>query len=81
MILSKDRINEITSIIVRGIHPERVYLFGSYAKGVATDSSDIDLMIIANIPGPKHLRSLAVHRLFNQRDFSLDLIIRTKEEF
>ncbi len=31
-----------------GIQPTKVILFGSYAKGVATDNSDIDVAIWAN---------------------------------
>lgn len=81
MILGEEKINEIVSVIVREVHPERVYLFGSYAKGRATEWSDVDLMVVADIPGPKHQRSLAIHKLFSHRDFSLDLIVRTREEF
>ncbi len=31
-----------------GFEPERIILFGSYAKGLATDNSDIDLAIWAS---------------------------------
>ena len=30
-----------------GIRPERIYLFGSYAKGTAREESDIDLIVVS----------------------------------
>ena len=32
---------------------DKVYLFGSYAKGKATQTSDVDLLISANVKGLK----------------------------
>ena len=32
---------------------KRIYLFGSYAKGKATQTSDVDLLISANVKGLK----------------------------
>ncbi len=31
-----------------GIAPQKVYLYGSYAKGTATEDSDIDLAVISD---------------------------------
>ena len=35
-------------IVVRGIVPDKIILFGSYAQGTNTENSDIDLVIISN---------------------------------
>lgn len=43
-------IPEITSAVARAAHPhdiQRVYLFGSYARGEAKEDSDVDLCIEA----------------------------------
>jgi len=37
--------------LIRAFAPERVVLFGSYAKGTAEDGSDIDLLVIADFDG------------------------------
>lgn len=44
-IYSIDEIQKIVSTIARDYGVERVYLFGSYARGEATEKSDIDLCI------------------------------------
>lgn len=38
-------IQRIISPIARSYGVKRIYLFGSYAKGTATDESDIDLLV------------------------------------
>ena len=39
-------LSEIVAKIVKEIHPERIILFGSRARGDARDDSDVDLMVI-----------------------------------
>lgn len=36
------------SLKKHGIRPERIILFGSYAKNIASDYSDIDLIVVSN---------------------------------
>ena len=40
-----ESIREVVSPIAREYGVKRVYLFGSYAKGLATEKSDVDLLI------------------------------------
>ncbi len=42
---SISEIKRIVGVIARQYGAERIYLFGSYARGEATSSSDIDLRI------------------------------------
>jgi predicted nucleotidyltransferase len=42
--------------LARSFVPERIVLFGSYAKGTARPDSDVDLLVVANLVG-----DLAVH--------------------
>jgi predicted nucleotidyltransferase len=81
MTLDEAKIKKITDIIVKKTRPKKIYLFGSYAKGTARPESDLDLLIIADMPGPKNKRSLAVRRLFPNRDFSLDVFVYHEDEY
>lgn len=57
-------------------HAERVILFGSYARGDATEDSDVDLLVILPIRG----RGIeeAVHIQVELRPpFPLDVIVRS----
>lgn len=50
-ILSVNDIKKIASIIFDKYDIKSCYLFGSYAKGVATERSDVDLLIDSHITG------------------------------
>ena len=50
-ILSLDKIKEIIKIVLDKYDVNFCYLFGSYAKGTATEKSDIDLLIDTKVTG------------------------------
>ena len=81
MVITSEKIKEITERIVESINPYRIYLFGSHAKGTATENSDVDLLIIADMEGPRNKRSLNIRKLFPMRDFGLDVFVFKPEEF
>ena len=45
MLLGEDDLASVVNRIVAHYDPNRVYLFGSYAKGTMTRGSDIDLLV------------------------------------
>ena len=45
MVYTKDELTRIVGPIARRYRLRAVYLFGSYARGEATESSDIDLLL------------------------------------
>ena len=52
-ILSLEQITDTCSGVFRNLNIEYCYLFGSYAKGKATEFSDVDLLISTPITGMK----------------------------
>ena len=48
---------EIVLRLVDAYHPDRIYLFGSVARGDAGTNSDYDLMVVLNDDAPPPLRS------------------------
>ena len=53
-VISKDELVRICSEILSEYDVDYCYLFGSYAKGTATGTSDVDLLISSNITGLKY---------------------------
>ena len=45
-VATEDVIAEMVERIVREVDPERVYLFGSRARGDAREDSDVDLLVV-----------------------------------
>src|SRR4051812_44606753 len=79
MIAGKD-IDAVVRRIVALYDPDWIYLFGSYAKGNATDTSDLDLVVVkpTSVPGP--LRGRDVVALLSEMAFSLDVLFSTPAE-
>ncbi|GFO62235.1 nucleotidyltransferase domain-containing protein [Geomonas paludis] len=80
MLTSVD-IDNLCETIVQGVHPQRIFLFGSYAEGRQTEDSDIDLVVVMNSDLDPHKRNVTLKRLFPRRKFSLDAFVFTPEEF
>jgi predicted nucleotidyltransferase len=59
--------------------PERVVLFGSYARGTPSDDSDVDLLVVMTHNKRNVDQSLDITRRVD-RTFPLDLIVRKPEE-
>lgn len=75
-------IQDVTNKIIEFIHPQKILLFGSYAKGTANEHSDLDLLVIVeNSDLPKKKREILLyHQLGNQYNFPKDILIRTASE-
>ena len=71
---------EITRRLVDYFHPERVYLFGSAARGDASPDSDVDLLIVAPSDEPNYERTGRLYSLLGGVGVSKDILWATPEE-
>lgn len=74
------KISEIKEKIVKEINPEKIILFGSYAWGNPTDSSDVDLLIIQKSDEPRRQRQVDLRRKLWGSGVPMDLLVYTQEE-
>ena len=73
-------IDEIVATIVAAVHPNRIVLFGSQARGDAGPDSDLDLMIEMETPLGPIDRAVAIGQLFPDREWPLDVVVYTPAE-
>ena len=77
-------IDSIISIMVNRIvmrfQPVRIVLFGSQARGDATESSDIDLLVVMNDVKDTRQAAIAIRRLLKYMHVSKDIIVSTPDE-
>ncbi len=78
--LSQEEINEIAETIKLKTDPNMIYLFGSYAVGKATNSSDLDLLVIDDSNRDKKALALEISKSLFPRDFGLDLLVTSSKE-
>lgn len=63
-VVTDEWLSEIVRTIVGEVDPERIYLFGSYARGEAGENSDLDLLIVEREPfSPERSRRREMARL------------------
>lgn len=79
--LTTNQIDLLRDRIAESLKPEKIYLFGSYALGTATEESDVDLVVVMDSNCAPHQRNVALKRLFPRRNFSLDAFVFTPQEF
>jgi predicted nucleotidyltransferase len=80
--VSHSILEEIITRLVREIEPERVYLFGSRARGDFESGSDFDLLIVVSeseLPGYK--RDRIALRALRGLGVAVDVIVLTRVEF
>jgi len=73
-------IDYITKKIVKAIKPEKIILFGSYARGDYKKNSDLDLFIIKDGDHNSRMMRRKVDGLLGDRKFPVDLFVRKTEE-
>lgn len=73
-------IDYVVKKIVREIQPEKIILFGSYARGDFNQESDLDLFIIKESEESSRAMRRKVDALLWGRRFSVDIIVRKPEE-
>ena len=65
--------------IVDKFHPDKIFLFGSYAYGSPTPDSDVDLLVV--MPARNEIDQAGRIDEATEAPFFLDLIVRTPEKF
>ena len=79
--VSQSDIQLLVNEIVEGYQPEKIYLFGSYANGTATDDSDIDLFVVKDTTELKQFRHIKVRESIKTYPYvGMDIIIYTPNE-
>src|SRR5450830_61090 len=57
---SEQKISEMVRRIVEGFHPDKIILFGSYARGAAGPDSDADLLVVMPVKGSKREKAIEI---------------------
>jgi len=79
--MSPNEIDILINEIVAGYHPEKIYLFGSYARGKQNTDSDIDLFIVKDTNKRKLERNREVRRCIKSYPkMGLDIFVFTPLE-
>ncbi|MBI4412149.1 MAG: nucleotidyltransferase domain-containing protein [Deltaproteobacteria bacterium] len=74
-------LQEITKRLVDGLRPQKIILFGSRAWGKASETSDVDLLVIVSDSRERPARrAMKAHRLMDGIPVPLDILVKTLKE-
>lgn len=73
-------IKRMVNKIVRKFQPDKIILFGSYARGEVTRDSDIDLLVIMPVSGSKLLKAAEIHKSIGAVGIPKDILVFTPED-
>lgn len=76
-------VGQVRDRIAQACDPEAIYLFGSVARGDFRHGSDLDLLVVMDLPeGVRpHEKAAELQGLFRGWLVPLDIIVRTPEQF
>lgn len=85
MIATNEVIEKAIEFIKDKLSPEKIYLFGSYAKGNPGENSDLDFLIIKDTNLPKYKRAIPLYSLEKSKrigvSIGIDFVVYTPREF
>jgi predicted nucleotidyltransferase len=73
-------VERVVRRLIRAFAPERIVLFGSYAKGTANAHSDVDLLVITRFEGTPLLHQRRARQLAADCFPRVDVVFATPEE-
>lgn len=81
--ISQSEIHDVSQKIITELNPEKIILFGSYASGIPTSESDLDLLVIVKESDlPRRKRAVKIRRdILDSHNFSKDILVYTQNEF
>ena len=73
--ISSEQIQQAVERLVKAANPSKVILFGSYARGDATEDSDLDLMVIEREVENTGEEMVRLHRAVGDVGAGVDLLV------
>lgn len=73
---------EVTNRLVEAYQPDRIYLFGSVARGDSTPDSDYDIMLVVPDDAPKEKKDCDLaYRVLRDLGIAKDVLVSTCSYF
>jgi predicted nucleotidyltransferase len=80
-VINQSVINEAVRRLSERFRPERIILFGSYARGNADDKSDLDFLVICPLRKSRQKLAAEMDRALEGMNLPRDIIVFSAGEF
>ena len=79
--VSTEILQKITERLLHEFHPDRIILFGSQARGMADDRSDVDILVVCPIEKKRRTLMVAMDRALKGLGIARDIVVLSPEEY
>lgn len=79
--ISKKLLQEATKRLVSKFQPERIILFGSYARGTADEHSDADILVVCPVKKNRIKAMVEMDSVLDGLKIARDIVVLTPKEF
>jgi len=78
--ISQDKIAEAIRTLVAEAQPQKIVLFGSYARGDAREDSDLDLLVVQDKVEDKAREMVRLRRALRPLRIPVDVLVFSSED-
>jgi len=78
--VTTEKLKAAVRLLSEAAHPERIILFGSYARGDAGEDSDLDLLVIEPQVEDRAREMVRLRRLLRPLRVPVDILVYSSEE-
>jgi predicted nucleotidyltransferase len=79
--IQRREIKKWCETVVREFGPEQIIVFGSYASGIPTEDSDVDVLVVMPLSsGHRNVQQAAAIRERVPAPFPMDVIVRSPQQ-
>lgn len=75
------QIKKAVSLIVSRFLPDKIILFGSFARGNAGPDSDLDLLVVMPVTGSRREKAVEIGVALHNIAVAKDVVVVTPQEF
>lgn len=79
--IDEKTLQQIVARVIAAAQPSRIILFGSYARGEADPSSDLDLMVVLPTADDKYSEMIRLHKAVGSVDVGVDMLVYSDAEY
>ena len=79
-VISEATIAQAVATLVAAAHPQRIVLFGSYARGDADEGSDLDLMVVKSQVTNRAQEMVFLARALQPLQVPVDVLVVSADE-
>lgn len=79
--ISEDTIKEAIERLAKVSKPQKIYLFGSYARGDARKHSDLDFLVVKQVLKNRRKEMVRLHDAIRSMRIPVDILVTSESTF